>query len=69
MKKKSARRLELKRETLKPLGGNFAVDINKTTRNTAEDCTSPLCVETTCPATCGCQGQTVVGVGAHEITG
>ncbi len=67
MRKQKANRLQLNRETLQPLTGQgaFGVDI-KTPRNSAEDCTSPLCVETTCPRTCGgCDG-TVIGV--QELT-
>jgi hypothetical protein len=53
--KKQPQRLQLKKETLGPLasGRGIGVDVVK---NTAEDCTSPLCMETTCPRTCGCDG-------------
>jgi hypothetical protein len=61
--KKRMRRLELKRETLQPLAGGNAVAIDiQTAKNTNQDCTSPLCGPTTCPASCDCQNQTVGGV-------
>lgn len=62
--RKQPRRLQVKKETLGTLTGASpslgAIDIVK---NTAEDCTSPLCMETTCPRTCGCN------VAAEPIAG
>ncbi len=67
MRKKNARRLQLKRETLKPLaGGVAAIDIHPI-KNTNQDCTSPLCGPTTCPASCDCQTQPIAGVNEGEI--
>ena len=54
MKKKPARRLKLKRETLQPLAaGRAALEVGLP--NSAEDCTSPRCAETTC----GCETRAV----------
>lgn len=55
--KRQPSRLSLKKETLVPLAGGQSqafVGVN-TPANTHQDCTSPFCGPTTCPASCDCQ--------------
>jgi hypothetical protein len=62
--KRQPGRLSLKKETLAPLAGghpSFIGVVNPA--NTHQDCTSPFCGPTTCPASCDCQ---TVGVAQED---